>query len=134
MFLIIDSTAFFVFFPAATGTRIVAAHFGFIPLHRLRRRRLGDFGKSGRSAAARRFFNRLHAAHPLRFRVQELRPGAQIKHTRDLFLAHHLNAENQLDPFFLDALDHRVKKNERLTLIFHERIALAVGAQPDAFL
>ena len=80
--------------------------------------------------AARRPAARYPALRPPLLRAGPGRHGRQL-HGR---VAHDLDLEQALDDRALGPLDHLLEEIERLLLVLDQRIALAVAAQPDAFL
>src|SRR5438477_4742577 len=97
-----------------------------------RRRRPGSRGRR-RSRRRRRPATRARIARERTARLLGVRPRGDRRqlHRR---VAHHLHLEEPLDDNGLYALHHVLEEVEGFLLVLGQRVALAVPAQPDAFL
>src|SRR5437016_5392538 len=141
--------ALLVFFPAAAGARIVAAHLRLVAADRLLHRVV--------AAVARRLLDarrprRRHRVRRRRSRRAEHRRGrglgggivederrATLRRTAHdgrggLFAQDRPQPPEVADDLLVDAILHRLEQLEAFLLVLDEWVALAVPAQADAFL
>src|SRR5262245_58692641 len=116
----LQETALLVFLARPAGTRIVAAD-----LLAIRGPRLGAGDRAGRRHCCLAW---LVAAS-----LEPARRGHRGAHGRG-FLARHARPEDLLDRHLLEVIDHLLEDLEGFLLVLRERVALAITAQPDAFL
>src|SRR5688572_13579446 len=134
---------------AAAPARIVAADLRLVALHRLDHVVAADAGRLAIldevvDAARRRRLRRAGEDRGgLLLRVVVIERGRALGHRADrhvhlglaaVALDHRLQPPQVADDLFLDASAHVLEQREALLLVLDQRIALAVAAQPDAFL
>src|SRR5712664_3482034 len=128
---LLQEVALLVLLPGAAIAGIVAPD--LLAGGRARRRRRP--GSRGRRRSPRRWrpAARARIARERAARLLGVRPRGDRRqlHRR---VAHHLHLEEPLDDNGLHALHHVLEEVEGFLLVLGERVALAVAAQPDAFL
>src|SRR6266403_2381815 len=129
--VLLQEVALLVLLPGAAVAGIVAPDL-LAGGRARRRRRPGSRGRR-RSRRRRRPATRARIARERTARLLGVRPRGDRRqlHRR---VAHHLHLEEPLDDDGLHALHHVLEEVEGFLLVLGERVALAVPAQPDAFL
>src|SRR5262245_25370434 len=139
-----QSMTLLVLLPAAARARVVAPHLRLVAAHGLddvvaadARRLLAACGWPWR-----RHWPRRRAHRPTEWRrslfagaAEDKRRTLSLRTARgDGLVAHHgPDSPQEADGLLVHALLHRLKELEALFLVFHQRIALAVSTQADAF-